>query len=406
MTDLPASVRWQLWIVAFGFFMQSLDTTIVNTALPSMAKSLGESPLHMHMIIVSYVLTVAVMLPASGWLADRVGVRNIFFTAIVLFTAGSLFCAQASTLDQLVMARVLQGVGGAIATLCLMPNYTMQTRRFDLSGFLLLAAGMATLTLALDGQKGLGISPAWLAGLVAVGLCALLLYLWHARGNARALFSLNLFRNRTFSLGLGGSFAGRIGSGMLPFMTPVFLQIGLGFSPFHAGLMMIPMVLGSMGMKRIVVQVVNRFGYRRVLVASTLGLAAVSLLFMFSALAGWYYALPLVLFLQGMINASRFSSMNTLTLKDLPDDLASSGNSLLSMVMQLSMSIGVTIAGLLLGLYGQQHMSLDAASTHQVFLYTYLSMAAIIALPALIFSRVPDDVGSNTVLRRRNRSGS
>ena len=443
MTDLPASVRWQLWIVAFGFFMQSLDTTIVNTALPSMAKSLGESPLHMHMIIVSYVLTVAVMLPASGWLADRVGVRNIFFTAIVLFTAGSLFCAQASTLDQLVMARVLQGVGGAMmvpvgrltvmkivprdqymaamtfvtlpgqvgpllgpALGGVMPNYTMQTRRFDLSGFLLLAAGMATLTLALDGQKGLGISPAWLAGLVAVGLCALLLYLWHARGNARALFSLNLFRNRTFSLGLGGSFAGRIGSGMLPFMTPVFLQIGLGFSPFHAGLMMIPMVLGSMGMKRIVVQVVNRFGYRRVLVASTLGLAAVSLLFMFSALAGWYYALPLVLFLQGMINASRFSSMNTLTLKDLPDDLASSGNSLLSMVMQLSMSIGVTIAGLLLGLYGQQHMSLDAASTHQVFLYTYLSMAAIIALPALIFSRVPDDVGSNTVLRRRNRSGS
>ena len=58
MTDLPASVRWQLWIVAFGFFMQSLDTTIVNTALPSMAKNLGESPLHMHMIIVSYVLTV------------------------------------------------------------------------------------------------------------------------------------------------------------------------------------------------------------------------------------------------------------------------------------------------------------------------------------------------------------
>lgn len=224
MTDLPSNVRWQLWIVAFGFFMQSLDTTIVNTALPSMAKSLGESPLHMHMVIVAYVLTVAVMLPASGWLADKVGVRNIFFTAIVLFTTGSLFCAQANTLDQLVMARVLQGVGGAmmvpvgrltvmkivpraqymaamtfvtlpgqvgpllgpalggilveyaswhwiflinlpvgiigaIATLTLMPNYKMQTRRFDFFGFILLAAGMATLTLALDGQKGLGSSP-------------------------------------------------------------------------------------------------------------------------------------------------------------------------------------------------------------------------------------------------------
>ena len=170
--------------------------------------------------------------------------------------------------------------------------------------------------------------------------------------------------------------------------------------------MMIPMVLGSMGMKRIVVQVVNRFGYRRVLVFATLGLALVSLLFMVVALAGWYWLLPLVLFLQGMINSSRFSSMNTLTLKDLPDELASSGNSLLSMVMQLSMSIGVTIAGLLLGMYGQQHISADAPAVHQVFLYTYLSMAVIIALPALIFSRVPNDVGSNTVIRRRKRSES
>ncbi len=278
MTDLPDSTRWQLWIVAFGFFMQSLDTTIVNTALPSMAQSLGESPLHMHMVIVSYVLTVAVMLPASGWLADKVGVRNIFFTAIVLFTLGSLFCALSVTLNELLLARALQGVGGAmmvpvgrltvmkivpreqymaamtfvtlpgqvgpllgpalggllveyaswhwiflinipvgiigaIATLMLMPNYTMQTRRFDLSGFLLLAVGMAVLTLALDGSKGTGLSPLAIAGLVAVGVVALVLYLLHARNNNRALFSLKLFRTRTFSLGLAGSFAGRIGSG-------------------------------------------------------------------------------------------------------------------------------------------------------------------------------------------------
>ncbi|VEB85999.1 multidrug efflux system protein MdtE [Citrobacter koseri] len=305
MTELPDSTRWQLWIVAFGFFMQSLDTTIVNTALPSMALSLGESPLHMHMVVVSYVLTVAVMLPASGWLADKVGVRNIFFTAIVLFTLGSLFCAWSSTLNELVLARVLQGVGGAmmvpvgrltvmkivpreqymaamtfvtlpgqvgpllgpalggilveyaswhwiflinipvgivgaIATLMLMPNYTMQTRRFDLSGFLLLAVGMAVLTMALDGSKGTGLSPLSLGALVLCGILAIALYLKHAKNNPRALFSLALFRTHTFSLGLSGSFAGRVGSGMLPFMTPVFLQIGLGFSPFHAGLMMIP----------------------------------------------------------------------------------------------------------------------------------------------------------------------
>ncbi|EBP4365888.1 MFS transporter [Salmonella enterica] len=301
MTELPDNTRWQLWIVAFGFFMQSLDTTIVNTALPSMAKSLGESPLHMHMVVVSYVLTVTVMLPASGWLADKIGVRNIFFAAIVLFTLGSLFCALSGTLNQLVLARVLQGVGGAM-------------------------------------------------------------------------------------------------------MVPVFLQIGLGFSPFHAGLMMIPMVLGSMGMKRIVVQIVNRFGYRRVLVATTLGLALVSLLFMSVALLGWYYLLPLVLLLQGMVNSARFSSMNTLTLKDLPDTLASSGNSLLSMIMQLSMSIGVTIAGMLLGMFGQQHIGIDSSATHHVFMYTWLCMAVIIALPAIIFARVPNDTQQNMVISRRKRS--
>lgn len=296
------------------------------------------------------------------------------------------------------------GIIGAIATLTLMPNYKMQTRRFDFFGFILLAAGMATLTLALDGQKGLGISSLSLALLVALGVTAILWYLWHARGNANALFSLNLFKNPTYRLGLFGSFAGRIGSGMLPFMTPVFLQIGMGFSPFHAGLMMIPMVLGSMGMKRIVVQVVNRFGYRRVLVAATIGLALVCLLFMAVALLGWYYILPLVLFCQGIINSMRFSSMNTLTLKDLPDELASSGNSLLSMIMQLSMSVGVTVAGLLLGMYGQHHLSADTPVAHQVFLYTYLSMAVIIALPAFIFARVPNDTTKNVVIRRGKRS--
>lgn len=168
--------------------------------------------------------------------------------------------------------------------------------------------------------------------------------------------------------------------------------------------MMIPMVLGSMGMKRIVVQVVNRFGYRRVLVVTTLGLSLVSLLLMTTALLGWYYALPFVLFLQGMVNSTRFSSMNTLTLKDLPDDLASSGNSLLSMIMQLSMSIGVTIAGLLLGMFGQQHSVIDSGSTHTVFMYTWLCIAFIIALPAIIFARVPNDTQSNAVISRHKRS--
>lgn len=382
MVTQATSVRWQLWIVAFGFFMQTLDTTIVNTALPSIAASLGENPLRMQSVIVSYVLTVAVMLPASGWLADRIGVKWVFFSAIILFTFGSLMCAQSATLNELILSRVLQGVGGAmmvpvgrltvmkivpreqymaamafvtlpgqigplvgpalggflvefaswhwiflinlpvgvigaLATLLLMPNHKMSTRRFDISGFIMLAIGMATLTLALDGHTGLGLSPLAIAGLILCGVIALGSYWWHALGNRFALFSLHLFKNKIYTLGLVGSMSARIGSGMLPFMTPIFLQIGLGFSPFHAGLMMIPMIIGSMGMKRIIVQVVNRFGYRRVLVNATLLLAVVSLSLPLVAIMGWTLLMPVVLFFQGMLNALRFSTMNTLTLKNV-----------------------------------------------------------------------------------------
>ncbi|MFG6075591.1 multidrug transporter subunit MdtD [Erwinia sp. OPT-41] len=466
METLPAGVRWQLWIVAFGFFMQSLDTTIVNTALPAMAHSLHQDPLQMHSVVVSYVLTVAVMLPVSGWLADRFGVRNIFFSAIVLFSVGSLFCALSSTLDQLIASRVLQGLGGAMmvpvgrltvmklvpraqymaamtfvtlpgqigpllgpvlggalvqyaswhwifllnlpvglagaaATLLLLPDLRLPRRRFDFRGFLLLAAGMGTLTLALDGSRGAVFSPLLLCLFILTGVLALLSYLLYARANDQALFSLKLFDNRIYSVGLLGSLTGRIGSGMLPFMTPIFLQVGMGYTPFHAGLMMIPMVLGNMGMKRIVVQIVNRFGYRNVLVGATVALALVVLLFPVTALLGWETLLPLVLFLQGMVNAIRFSAMNTLTLKDLPDELASSGNSLLSMVMQLSMSVGVTLAGLLLGTFAAQQSQPELMQ--QAFISTWICMAAVIVLPALVFRHVPPDVTKNVVLSRRRK---
>ncbi|MCB1899752.1 MFS transporter [Cognatazoarcus halotolerans] len=104
----PPASRYVLWLVAVGFFMQTLDATIVNTALPRMAASLGESPLRMQSVVIAYALTMATVIPASGWLADRFGTRRIFTAAIGLFVAGSLACAVSANLGQLVTARVLQ----------------------------------------------------------------------------------------------------------------------------------------------------------------------------------------------------------------------------------------------------------------------------------------------------------
>ncbi|MGE8279648.1 MAG: MFS transporter, partial [Stenotrophomonas sp.] len=115
-STLPAASAQKplLWLVSLAIFMQMLDSTIVNTALPAMARSLGESPLQMQSVVFSYALAVASFIPASGWIADRFGTRRTFLAAIVLFTLGSLACALSPTLQWLVASRVLQGIGGAM----------------------------------------------------------------------------------------------------------------------------------------------------------------------------------------------------------------------------------------------------------------------------------------------------
>lgn len=107
--------------------MQALDATILNTALPAIAQSLGRSPLAMQSAVISYTLTVAMLIPVSGWLADRFGTRRVFIFAVTLFTLGSLLCALSPTLSVLVASRVLQGIGGAmmmpVARLALLRAY-------------------------------------------------------------------------------------------------------------------------------------------------------------------------------------------------------------------------------------------------------------------------------------------
>ena len=101
-------------IAAAAFFMQALDATILNTALPAVARSLDRSPLAMQLAVVGYTLTVAMLIPVSGWLADRFGTRRVFISAVNFFILGSLLCALSTSLPMLVASRVLQGIGGAM----------------------------------------------------------------------------------------------------------------------------------------------------------------------------------------------------------------------------------------------------------------------------------------------------
>jgi EmrB/QacA subfamily drug resistance transporter len=102
------------WLVAVAFFMESLDTTILNTAVPTIAAALRVAPLSMKSVLSSYTLSLAVFIPVSGWVADRFGTRRVFASAIGVFTLGSILCGLSTDLRLLIAFRVLQGVGGAM----------------------------------------------------------------------------------------------------------------------------------------------------------------------------------------------------------------------------------------------------------------------------------------------------
>ena len=104
------------FILATAIFMQMLDSTILNTSLPAIAEELNESPLHMQNAIISYVLTLAIFMPVSGYLSDKFGTKKIFIISIFIFALSSLFCALSQNLNQLVLSRVVQGLGGSLMT--------------------------------------------------------------------------------------------------------------------------------------------------------------------------------------------------------------------------------------------------------------------------------------------------
>ena len=449
------------WIAAMAFFMQALDATILNTALPAIAQSLNRSPLAMQSAIISYTLTVAMLIPVSGWLADRFGTRKIFMLAVTLFTLGSLACALSTSLTELVIFRVLQGIGGAmmmpVARLALlrayprsellpvlnfvtmpglvgpilgpvlggvfvtwaswhwiflinipigvaglfyarkyMPDFTTPRRSFDMGGFFLFGLSLVLFSSGMElfGEK---IVATWMAlSVILGGILLFLLYIRHARRHPTPLISLGLFNTRTFSVGIAGNIASRFGTGCVPFLMPLMLQVGFGYPALIAGCMMAPTAMGSILAKSTVTQVLRWFGYRKTLVGVTvfIGLMIAQFSLQSAALPVWMLILPL--FVLGMAMSTQFTSMNTITLADLTDENASSGNSVLAVTQQLSISLGVAVSAAVLRFYE----GFDSANTVEQFHYTFITMGALTVVSALVFMLLKPKDGRNLIKER------
>ncbi|WP_029685113.1 DHA2 family efflux MFS transporter permease subunit [Tatumella saanichensis] len=433
------------WIAAMAFFMQALDATILNTALPAIAQSLDRPPVAMQSAVISYTLTVAMLIPVSGWLADRFGTRRVFIAAVTLFALGSLFCALSGSLSALVISRIIQGIGGAmmmpVARLALlrayprsellpvlnfvtmpglvgpvlgpvlggvmvtyaswhwiflinipialtgiffarkyMPDFTTPKHSFDFFGFLLFGLGLVLISVGIE-LLGEQLVSAWLASVALVGgIVLLLIYIKHAHHHRAPLIGLPMFKTHTFSIGIAGNIATRLGTGSVPFLMPLMLQVGFGYSALLAGCIMVPTAIGSILAKSLVTRVLRQCGYRRTLVGVTLliGLFVASFALQTPSLP--FILLLVPLFIMGMCMSMQFTAMNTLTLGDLTDDNASAGNSVLAVTQQLAISFGVAVSAAVLRLW--QNFTVTPLSD---FHMTFLSMGIITLLSAVIF---------------------
>lgn len=445
-------------ILATAIFMQMLDSTILNTSLPSIARDLNESPLNMQNAIISYVLTLAVFMPASGFLADRFGTKKIFLIAIVLFSLGSLFCAASQDLTQLVISRVIQGIGGSMMTpvgkLALLKTYD-RNELVKAMNFAIIPALIGPILGPLVGGYlvdylswhwiflinipigivgivlGIKYMPNYtskivnfdLKGFIIFASASLLLsialelfgntknitpvliifilgflflyyYYRHAKKGNNPLFPLNLFQVRTFRVGVLGNLATRLGISAVPLLLPLMIQIAFKQSAVISGWMIAPMALTAMFAKSYVIKILNKFGYKKTLMVNTFIIGTLICCLAIPDIHTSLLWFIPIIATLGFFNSIQFTSMNAISIADLRNFQTSSGNSLVSVNQQLAIGFGIAFGLIVLKLF-ENNTALIQNETHNAFRLTFLTVGILTILSGFIFRRLHVSDGLN-----------
>jgi EmrB/QacA subfamily drug resistance transporter len=445
-------------VVAVALFMENMDAHVIATSLPVIARDLGTSPLTLKLAVTSYLLSLAVFIPASGWIADRFGPRNVFRLAIGVFMVGSLICATAMSLPHFILGRIVEGMAAAmmapVARLLILRTVDKRglvdamawltvpalmgplfgpplggfittyfawqwifiinipigllgiwaVTRFipdarvdkldpiDLPGLILCGLAVAGLAFGLS-VAGFDILP-WplVTALVTGGAVAALAYAMHAKRVAAPALDFTLMALPTFRISVVGGSIFRIGIGAMPFLLPLLFQLGFGLTPLQSGLLTFASALGAMIVKAFAGRIVNRFGFRRVLIVNALVGAAFVAACGFFTPSTPFVVIIAILLLGGFFRSLEFTCINALSFADVEPARMSRATTMSAVWQQLSLSMGVALGAFVVEftLKFKGHATIVAAD----FPPAFFIVGAVSALAALLFLRLPADAGA------------
>lgn len=454
-------------ILAVALFMENMDSTVIATSLPAIATDIGTSPIALKLALTAYLVSLAIFIPVSAWMADRFGAKLVFRVAIGVFMLGSLACALSGSLGEFVLARFLQGIGGSMMTPV---ARLVLVRTTEKSG---LVSAMATLTIpALIGPLvgppvggfittffawhwifliniPIGVIGIWLAGrflpeippaptqpvdvpgfflsaiaasgvvfglsvvslpalppivgatTIAIGIVSGLLYIRHARRTAYPLLDLRLFANPVFRTAISGGSLFRVGVGATPFLLPLLFQLGFGLSPFQSGMITFATAAGALSMKFVAPRILRRVGFRSVLIVASAGSACLIAAYAFFTSETPYLVILTVLFLAGFLRSLFFTSSSTLVFADIDAAQTGQATAISAVSQQITVALGVAVGGGALELWT---LFTGEAIGGRSFAFAFLVIAAITALPLLLFARLAPDAGKSISGHRHDKT--
>jgi EmrB/QacA subfamily drug resistance transporter len=455
-TVAPTS-RFLPTTMATALFMDLLDTAALGSALPTMAKEFHTEALHLKLALTSYLMTMAILVPASGWLADRYGARRVFVNAIKVYVLGSLCCGLSNSVGELVAARVLQGIGGAMMTpvarlivvastprerlVHAMNAFTLpaiigplmgpplagallefaswrwiffinipvglvgiaavlrivpQLRHrhpgpFDGFGFATAAVGIVTLILLSESVGSDFLSPHARMLAAAAATAAWIVFVRHALRTHAPMLDLRLLAKSTYRASMLGGSLLRLGIGATPFLLPLLLQTGLGWSPLKAGMVIATMTIGSMVARFGGTYVIRVMGFRSALIGTaTLTAVFTAAPALFNADTSLLFVLASILAV-GLFRAAHYVASSAIAFADVASDEVSRASTLSTVIQQISLSIGISFAGVTL------FLSAGATNTFtpQQFILPFVSLGIVTLAAVPIYAQLHTQAGAH-----------